>query len=162
MRYSFRIIQVTMLATIALFFTMVAFNNFQDYSSNWMFVQHVLSMDTTFKDPAILWRAITNPALQRAVYYLIIAWEIMTAMVCWAGCVMLLKRIQSDPATFNQAKQTGYIGLLLGFVLYMVGFVIIASEWFAMWQSQSWNAQKIAILFTGLILFVLLILKESQ
>ena len=51
-----------------------------------------------------------------------------------------------------------FIGLFFGFILYMVGFIIIGSEWFCMWQSSTWNAQSTAGLFVSLIMFVMIFL----
>jgi len=46
----------------------------------------------------------------------------------------------------------------MGIVLYGFGFLVIASEWFAMWQSDTWNAQATAGMFTtvmiGALIFV--------
>ena len=45
-----------------------------NYGSNFDFVQHVLSMDTTFPGNQLKWRAISTPALHHAFYWTIIAW----------------------------------------------------------------------------------------
>src|SRR5437764_1121809 len=70
-----RAAKVAMVAAIALFGTLVAFGNITDYGTNFVFVQHVLSMDTIFPTSSIKYRAVTDPALHRAVYALIIAAE---------------------------------------------------------------------------------------
>ena len=56
------------IAGIALHMSLAAFGNVTDYGSNQAFVQHVLAMDTTFQSPALMWRAITDPALQTVAY----------------------------------------------------------------------------------------------
>ena len=45
-----RLCKIVLVASIALFFTFIAFGNISDFDSNWQFVQHVLSMDTTSPD----------------------------------------------------------------------------------------------------------------
>src|SRR4051794_41903739 len=85
--------KVTLVAAVALFFTCVAFGNITDYDSNWQFVQHVLSMDTTFPNSSLHWRAITDAAVQRAAYWLIIATQIATAGVLWVGTVAIFARV---------------------------------------------------------------------
>ncbi len=162
MELSLRYIKIGMVASIALFFSMVAFDNIIDFKSNWLFVQHVLSMDTTFHDSALMSRAITNPIIQKCAYCFIIAWEILTAIVCWMGCVALLANIKEKDAHFNKSKNIAYIGLFCGFLLYMVGFIIIGGEWFSMWQSLSWNGQMKAGLFINLIMFVMIFLKSGE
>lgn len=150
MSHYLRLIQFGMVATIALFFSLAALNNITDFESNWLFVQHVLSMDTTFEQSALLWRAITDPIIQKYAYYFIIFWEILTAILCWLGCFFLL---------IKESKKMAYIGLFFGFLLYMIGFIIIGGEWFSMWQSKIWNGQMKSGLFINFIMFVMIFLR---
>lgn len=147
-----------MVASIALFFSIVTFNNVLDFESNWLFVKHVLSMDTTYHSRALMWRAITNPFHQKYAYYFLIGWECLTAIICWVGCIVLMLKIKKNEATFNESKKIAFIGLFLGFLLYMVGFIIVGGEWFSMWQSTTWNGQMTAGLFINLIMFVMIFL----
>ena len=151
-----RLVKAVLVAAVALFFTLVAFGNVTDYGSNWLFVQHVLSMDTTFPDSALHWRAITSPAIQSASYWIIILWETATALMLWIGVARLL--LSGSAAAFAGAKGPAVLGLTMGFILYAVGFVDIGGEWFAMWQSQIWNGQRTAFEFLTLISAVLIIL----
>ena len=75
---------------------LVAFGNLTDYDTNLAFIQHVLSMDTIFVSSTIKYRAITDPALQRAAYALIIATEAATAVLCWIGAAALARRLFAD------------------------------------------------------------------
>ena len=61
---------------VALFATLVVFNNLTDYDSNYAFVSHVLMMDTTFAGNRAMWRAIDTPFLYHAVYWIIILVEV--------------------------------------------------------------------------------------
>ncbi len=157
-----RYVKITQVATIALFFSLVSYNNIIDFNSNWLFVQHVLKMDTTFQSPVLMERAWQDITLQKNAYYLIIFWEILTAVVCWAGVGFLLKHVNKKAADFESAKNMAYIGLLMGFILYMVGFITVGGEWFVMWQSSTWNGQMKAGLFVTLILFVLISLQMKE
>jgi predicted small integral membrane protein len=47
-----RIAKATMVASLALFALLVTFDNLTDYDTNYAFVRHVLSMDTTFPGSA--------------------------------------------------------------------------------------------------------------
>jgi predicted small integral membrane protein len=151
-----RLCRTALVATVALFFTLVAFGNITDYGSNWLFVQHVMSMDTTFPDSTLRWRAIASPFLQSLVYWLIIAWEAIAAIVLWAGVIRLLAA--RSTAAFARAKVPAVLGLTMGFILYAVGFVDVGGEWFAMWQSQTWNGQAKAFQFLTMISAVMIIL----
>ena len=109
------------------------------------------------------WRAITNPTLQMLGYWAIIAWEALTAIVLWIGVAQLARAAGSN-AAFAQAKAIAHAGLTMGFLLYGVGFVIVGGEWFAMWQSQTWNGQQKAFEFIGMIgvVMIVLLIPESR
>jgi predicted small integral membrane protein len=57
---------------------------------------------------------------------------------------------------YLKGKKRARAGLLLGFILWFVGFVVIGGEWFFMWQSSDWNGMDVAI--KNAILFVLVLL----
>jgi predicted small integral membrane protein len=103
-----RLCKIALVAAIALFFTLVAFGNITDYSSNWQFVRHVLSMDTIVPDSKLRWRAITDPALQQAGYWLIIATQMSVAVLLWLGCCRLLAAV--GRVEFARAKTLAVAG----------------------------------------------------
>jgi predicted small integral membrane protein len=153
-----RAAKIALVAAIALFASLVAFGNITDYGTNFVFVQHVLSMDTVFGFSTIKYRAITSPALHHAAYALIIVTEVVIAALCWIGAVVLLRRIRADAATFNRSKAVAAVGLTLGFLLWQAGFMTIGGEWFGMWQSQQWNGVPSAYRFVVIIAAVLIFL----
>jgi predicted small integral membrane protein len=148
-----------LLASVALFFTLVVLNNTTDFYSNYQFVQHVLSMDSTFPDNRVMWRALHAPALQLAFYVGIILWELMNAVLCWMGAIALFRTRNAPVDVFSQAKRTGTLALTAGLLLWLVAFLSIGGEWFLMWQSKQWNGQEAAFrMFTveALILAIVL------
>jgi predicted small integral membrane protein len=151
-----RLAKILMVASIALFATLVAFGNLTDYGVNYTFVQHVLSMDTIFPFSTIGYRAITSDTLHHAAYAIIIATEAATALLCWIGAGMLARHVRADGRTFNRAKTFAIAGLLLGFLLWQVGFMTIGGEWFGMWQSKDWNGVPSAFRFVMVIAAVLI------
>ena len=155
-----RYCKIAFVAVIALFFTLVAIGNLTDYQANWEFVRHVLSMDSILPDSPLLWRAVTDPTVQTLAYWVIIAWEALTAVVLWIGVVRLLQAV-AGPG-FAEAKPIAVVGLSMGFILYAVGFVVIGGEWFAMWQSAKWNGQQAAFEFLTMISAVLIVLLPEQ
>jgi predicted small integral membrane protein len=151
-----RAAKATTVAAIALFASLVAFGNLTDYNTNFAFVEHVLSMDTIFPFSTIKYRAITSPTLHQAAYAVIIATEAVIAVLCWIGAIALVRRLRANAATFNKAKTFSVLGLLLGFLLWQVGFMSIGGEWFGMWQSQQWNGVPSAFRFVVTIIAVLI------
>ncbi|MFI9024440.1 DUF2165 domain-containing protein [Streptomyces sp. NPDC053560] len=137
--------------TVALYMALVAFGNITDFGTNQAFVQHVLAMDTTFKDPDLMWRAITSPRLQNAAYLAIIVWETAAAAVLVLATVLWAMRRE-------RARRLSTLGLLMVVLLFGAGFLAIGGEWFAMWQSEDWNGLEAAtrnVLLAGVaLLFV--------
>lgn len=146
-----RLSRLAVVASVAVFFTLVVFGNITDFGSNWQFVQHVLSMDTTFQSPNLMWRAITSEPLQLAAYFLIIGWQLSTAILLWWGVARLWTARRAGRAEYVRARDTAVVGLTAGFLLYGLGFLGIAAEWFAMWQSDIWNGQATAGIFIAYI-----------
>jgi hypothetical protein len=57
---------------------------------------------------------------------------------------MLLSRLKAPAQAFNRSKVWAVAGLTVGFGLWCFGFMVIAGEYFAMWQSKDWNEQEAA------------------
>jgi predicted small integral membrane protein len=70
-----RYAKILMAACLAAFCLLVAFDNITDYGTHYLFVQHVMSMDTTYPGNALQYRSVTTPALWTVAYWLIIAAE---------------------------------------------------------------------------------------
>src|SRR3984893_4961156 len=100
-------------AAIALFASLVTFGNLTDYNTNYVFVEHVLSMDTIYAFSTIKYRAITDSALHHAVYAVVITAELIIAVLCWVGSISLLRNIRADADRFNRTKTFAILGLTL-------------------------------------------------
>jgi predicted small integral membrane protein len=157
-----RIVKAIMVASLASFALLVTFDNLTDYDTNYAFVRHVLSMDTTFQGSALLYRRITSPALWQAGYALIIAGEGLTGIILAAATIALVRCLRSDGVRFDHAKRLTIIGAALGFVVWFVGFMIVGGEWFSMWQSPTWNGQEAAFRFYMTILAVLIFVNQPD
>jgi predicted small integral membrane protein len=53
-------------------------------------------MDTIYPFCTIRYRAIGAPALHHAAYAVIITAEVVTAILCWIGAVLLALKIRAD------------------------------------------------------------------
>jgi predicted small integral membrane protein len=157
-----RLVKVAMVASCALFALLVTFNNLVDYGSNYEFVRHTLSMDTTFPGNALKGRAITSPALWTLGYWLIIAAEAATGLILAFGSFRLALAMRGPAALFNAAKPVVVLGMGLGFLLWFTGFAVIGGEWFAMWQSKEWNGVPSAFRFYVTLLLVLIFVMQSD
>jgi predicted small integral membrane protein len=149
-----RLSKMVMTGGLAFWAFLVTLGNVTDYDSNWLFVQHVLAMDTVFADSSLTWRAITNPAVQTLAYWAIIAVEGLTSLAFLAATVLMARNLRAGKAAFHRAKSATAIGVTLAFGLWFIGFIAVGGEWFVMWQSSSWNGQGAAFRFTLIVLAV--------
>ncbi|WP_166216087.1 DUF2165 family protein [Pseudomonas atagonensis] len=135
-RYS----KVTLMTYFSFFGLLVMFSNFTDYSSNYEYVGHVLSMDTTQINDNIRYRAIESPMLHHRIYWLIITMEVIYTAFCLLGAFHLCRKLNASAEEFHEAKKYSIIGLLLATFVYYVCLQVIGVEWFDMDTSQTWNA----------------------
>lgn len=151
-----RIVKAVMVAALASFALLVVFNNITDYDTNYEFVRHTFSMDTTFPGNALMYRAIVNPLLWTAGYWAIILGEALTGLALAVGTWQLLVNLRAPGAVFDRAKRFTVIGAGIGFLVWFFGFMTVGGEWFVMWQSPQWNGQQAAFRFYMSILAVLI------
>jgi len=153
-----RLSKCVLLFAVSFYYALVVFNNVTDYNSNFQFVHHVLLMDSTFPGNAGMWRAVHSTVLHHAFYLSIILWELLTALLCLAGAVQLVRSLHAPASAFNAAKRIGIIALTLSLLMWFVAFLGVGAEWFLMWQSKEWNGQEAAgrmFLVVGVVLLYL-------
>ena len=153
-----RLAKISLVASSALFLLIVVFNNLTDYGSNFEFVRHVLSMDTTFPGNRGMWRAMTSPLIHHIFYALIIVWELVAGvMLAVAAGRMWNARAQSTDA-WRKASSLAVAGLTVSLLQWLIAFIIVGGEWLLMWQSTTWNGQTAAarmfIVFALILIFL--------
>ena len=154
--------KLLLVAASGFLYALVVFNNLTDFGSNFQFVQHVLSMDSTFPGNRGLWRAIPWPWAHYVFYLTIIAWEIVTTiLLLWGALRMSAARLRSA-AQFHCAKGVAVVGLTLSMLMFLVAFLAVGAEWFLMWQSHIWNGQEAAFRMFALAGIVLIYLIQPD
>ena len=162
-RIAVSISQTACVGLIGVFACLVSLNNILDYQSNFDFVKHVLSMDTTFEGNKLTNRAIESSYLHHTAYAVIIFLEAAIGLINVVAAGLMTAAIYArDSVRFTRAKGVAIVGLTIGFILWFGGFMIVGAEWFLMWQSQSWNGQTAAFRFSSVILGSLIFLSVSR
>jgi len=157
-----RAARIALVCAVALFCSFVVFTNLADYDTNFQFVRHVLSMDTTFPGNHSMWRAVSGHSWHTLFYCGIIFWEATCALLCWWGAFQMAKAAKRSAAAFHQSKNIAIAGVLLGSLLWLVGFLAVGGEWFLMWQSKLWNGQEAAARLFVIFGIVLLFLAQPD
>ncbi|MBD9566277.1 DUF2165 family protein [Pseudomonas sp. PDM09] len=147
-----RISKATLMLFISFFGLLVMYSNFTDYPSNYEYVAHVLSMDTTSNNLKYSYRAITSPMLHHRIYWLIITLEVLFTIFCLVGTYHLYRNINSSAQEFHEAKKFAIIGLMIAFFIYYACLQVVGVEWFNMDESKEWNAKDWARHITDFIL----------
>jgi predicted small integral membrane protein len=157
-----RLAKASMTAALAAFAFIVTYDNIVDYGTNYEFVKHVLSMDTTFPGNKLMGRAITDPRLWTLGYAAIIAAEGLVFVLLAVATVAMLLALRAPAASFQRAKTWLVAGAALGFMVWFFGFMVVAGEYFAMWQSKTWNGQEAAFRFYMTLLAVLIFVNQKD
>jgi predicted small integral membrane protein len=157
-----RAAKIALVFAVAIYYTFVVFNNLTDYNSNFEFVRHTLTMDTTFPGNHGLWRAINAPAAYTAFYVAIIAWEALTMLLCWWGAARMLRECNASARDFDLAKNVAIAGLTLSLLMWLVAFLSVGGEWFLMWQSRVANGQSTAFSMFTVVGIVLLLVAQRE
>jgi len=153
-----RLTKAVAVAAIGLMATIIVIGNTTDYATNFLFVEHVMKMDSVFPDSHIHYRSINNPALFHAGYIFIIVIEMLMAICCLKGSWLLFKNLRSDALQFHAVKNWSVAGILIGIIIWFLGFEVVGGEWFAMWQSAQWNGLSSAERIVSFLVLVLILL----
>jgi len=157
-----RYAKILMTLALSAFAFLVTFNNITDYGSNFEFVKHVLSMDTTFPGNKAMYRAIETPALWHAGYWGIIAGEGLTFLLLLTGALKMFAARTASGPEFDASKKFMIIGATMGFMVWFFGFMVVGAEWFLMWQSPTWNGQEAAFKFYITLVAVLIFVVQPE
>ncbi len=160
----FRWVKVLCVKAIAIMALLITFNNCTDYFSNYLFVQHVLQMDTIFPGSSLHYRSIQQPWLWHTGYILIIVLEGIMGITCMMGAWQMWVSRNQSAAIFHAAKKWAIAGIGIGIFIWFLFFEVLGGEWFVMWQSSTWNGLSAAERITGFLMLslILLYLKEED
>jgi predicted small integral membrane protein len=153
-----RVSKALLLFALGFYYTLVVFNNTNDYNSNLTFVRHVLLMDTTFPGNHGMWRAIHSPTIVFMFFASIVCWEIVTGLLLWWAGFRLIRNLRASAAVFNAAKRPGVVALTLSLLMWLTAFLSVGNEWFLMWQSKEWSGESGAQHMFAIAAFILLYL----
>lgn len=160
--FLFRLAKTTAVIAIGLMALLIVIGNTTDYFTNYLFVEHVMKMDTIFPGSNLQYRSVNNTFMFHAGYILLITMEAAMAFCCINGSRLLVKNLKSSAAVFHASKNWAVAGLTIGMIIWFLGFEVIGGEWFAMWQSKIWNGLAAAERILSFIVLVLILLHLKE
>jgi predicted small integral membrane protein len=160
--FLFRLAKAVSVATIGFMALLIVIGNITDYYTNFLFVEHVMKMDSIFPGSHLHYRSINNPFLFHAFYILIIILEGFMAFCLLKGSWLMMRNIKKDAIIFHASKNWAVAGIIIGIIIWFVGFEVIGGEWFAMWQSATWNGLAAAERVLGFMVAVLILLHFKE
>ena len=153
-----RLAKILVVTAVGCMSLLVVVGNISDYYTNYHFVEHVIKMDTIFPDSHVHYRSIGNVFVFHTAYIFIILMEALMTFCCLKGGWRMYKNLRKDPATFHASKNWAVAGIIIGILIWFFGFEVVGGEWFAMWQSSSWNGLNAAERIVSFLMLVLLLL----
>ena len=153
-----RLSKAALVAAVALLFAAVAYGNITDIDDSIGMMQRILSMAGTAQDEDLMGRAIENARIHVILYFSLVGAQILVALLCSFGSLRLVMSLFASDAEYNKAKSLAVSGLTLGFLIYSLGYLVIAEEWFAMWQSPQWHGDTVTrfLVFIGVVLILVI------
>ena len=148
----------TIRLSMAIFFGLSVLGNILDIHSNYLLVHHVLAMDTIPSNDKILWRSIQSPLVGYTALWCIILTESLIALFAFYGAIKLFLCRHKNIEVFFKAKIASFFAIFLAISLYFFGFLCIGSQWFRMWQSETYNKQIVSfeLVITYCLLFIII------
>ncbi len=117
-----------LLAAVALFYTLVVFNNLTDFDSNYQFVRHVLMMDSTFPGNKAMWRAMSVNAHPSALLG-VIALGSSYHDPAVAGLGESPRSGASARGSIQPGQAHRHSRNVASLLMWLVAFVIVGGEW---------------------------------
>ncbi|GAC1422215.1 MAG: DUF2165 family protein [Flavisolibacter sp.] len=161
-QFLFRITKLISVAAIGLMSLLIIFGNTTKYYTNYHFLEHVMKMDTISPENHLQYREINNSLLFHFEYIIIILLETIMTFCCVKRSWLLFKNLQSNSKVFNASKNWSVAGILIGIIIWFLGFEIIGGEWFSMWQSSTWKGLGSAERIVSFLVLVLIMLQFEE
>jgi predicted small integral membrane protein len=99
-------------------------------------VKPMIEMTNTFGNPWQTWRAIMAPLAPQVGLIVIMAMETATGVFGAVAVVVMLANLRGSAAAFAKGKAWMILGCLSAILVWGVGFMIVAGDWFLAWEAS--------------------------
>jgi predicted small integral membrane protein len=113
-------------------------NNVADFSGTATnAVKPLIAMSNTYGNPLQTWRAITAPWAAPVGLIVIMAVETAAGILGAVSVVVMLANFRGSAAAFAKGKAWMIFACLCAVLVWGVGFMVVAGDWFLAWQAKS-------------------------
>jgi len=125
-----------------------------------------IAMTDTYGNSAQIWRAMTAPIFAQIALIMITLFETAAGITGAIAIYKMIKTINAPFEAFQKAKAFLVLACTLAILVWGIGFVVIAGEFFLSWQSKTTIQTQLAGLINALPCFLVLLFavthKESE
>ncbi|NNC37939.1 MAG: DUF2165 family protein [Hyphomonadaceae bacterium] len=130
-----RIVKILLILSVAMWGTLGAFGNFDDWEGTKGAVEATTSM-VTFEESLAHWRATSNTVIIMIGAVLIPFLKLLTAALCFLGAWKMWGARKADAAVFHRASYWALTGCGVAMFMLFAGWIVIAETWFELWRSD--------------------------
>jgi predicted small integral membrane protein len=160
-----RLVPIVLLLFPGLWGVLAFLNNLSGFSGTVTgAIRPLLSMTDTYGDPAQTWRAVTAPWAAPLALVAITAAETAAGLLSLWGIAALVRRFRAPADEWNAAKVPGILGCLMAVMVWGIGFMVIAGDWFLSWQGKAGIMGQLGGLIYALpaMLALLVLIREDR
>jgi predicted small integral membrane protein len=99
-------------------------------------VEPMLSMKDTWNVPGQAWRAINLPVAPYIGLAVITTMETLAGVLASVGLILMLKSFTRSYQHFSTGKAWAMAGATCAILVWGVGFMVVAGDWFMAWQAK--------------------------
>ncbi|MEH4990297.1 DUF2165 family protein [Enterobacter asburiae] len=96
----------------------------------------MLSMKDTYNIPGQIWRAIDLPEAPYIGLAVITTMETLAGFLASVGLILMLRDFRQPYQQFSTGKAWAMAGAACAILVWGVGFMVVAGDWFMAWQAK--------------------------
>ena len=131
--------QIALIAAVCLWGLLSAFGNLLDWSGTLGAVTAVAAM-STWDGGGADWRAIGSPVLITTAALAIVAFKLLSALLCGLGAARMVRERGAPVETFAAAEATALSGCGIAMLGLFLGWIVLGEQWFELWRSPELGA----------------------
>lgn len=157
-----RTVKTLLIATVALWGFVGAFENIENWGETLESVRAVTSMET-MDGGADRWQASSNFILVWSGALFIMLSKLAAGLLCSVGAYRMWKARASDAVSFSSAKRAALAGCAIAVLMLFGGFIVIAESFFELWRSETLSSVlATAFRYAGLIALIAIFVNMSD